>query len=85
MEQGARMRGERLQIMLTPDELTLIDDFRFKPPLLFLQSSHLSPAVVCVLQDAHLRCNHPTFRLDVLSCNTDCIFIDLKTAPSFRP
>ena len=25
-----RTRGERLQIMLTPDELVLIDDFRFK-------------------------------------------------------
>lgn len=24
------MRGERLQLMLTPDELTLLDDFRFK-------------------------------------------------------
>ncbi len=24
-----RSRGERLQIMLSPDELTLIDDFRF--------------------------------------------------------
>jgi len=24
------LRGERLQIMLTPDELSLIDDFRFK-------------------------------------------------------
>lgn len=24
-----RMRGERLQIMLTPEELTLIDNFRF--------------------------------------------------------
>ncbi len=23
-------RGERLQIMLTPDELTVLDDFRFK-------------------------------------------------------
>ena len=23
-------RGERLQIMLTPDELALVDDFRFK-------------------------------------------------------
>lgn len=30
MEQGARTRGERLQIMLTSDELVLIDDFRFK-------------------------------------------------------
>jgi hypothetical protein len=25
-----RMRGERLQIMLSPDELVLVDDFRFK-------------------------------------------------------
>ena len=25
-----RMRGERLQIMLTAEELTLVDDFRFK-------------------------------------------------------
>jgi hypothetical protein len=25
-----RMRGERLQIMLTPEELRLIDDFRFE-------------------------------------------------------
>ena len=25
-----RMRGERLQIMLTPSELLLVDDFRFK-------------------------------------------------------
>ena len=25
-----RTRGERLQIMLTPEELLLIDDFRFK-------------------------------------------------------
>lgn len=24
------MRAERLQLMLTPDELTLLDDFRFK-------------------------------------------------------
>ena len=24
------IRGERLQVMLSPDELTLIDDFRFK-------------------------------------------------------
>jgi hypothetical protein len=24
------MRGERLQVMLSPDELTAIDDFRFK-------------------------------------------------------
>jgi len=24
------MRGERLQIMLSPDELTVVDDFRFK-------------------------------------------------------
>jgi hypothetical protein len=26
----ARMRGERLQIMLSPEELTVLDDFRFK-------------------------------------------------------
>jgi hypothetical protein len=26
----SRTRGERLQIMLTPEELVLIDDFRFK-------------------------------------------------------
>jgi hypothetical protein len=25
-----RIRGERLQIMLTPDELMVVDDFRFK-------------------------------------------------------
>lgn len=25
-----RMRGERLQIMLSPEELALIDDFRFQ-------------------------------------------------------
>ena len=24
------LRGERLQVMLSPDELTLVDDFRFK-------------------------------------------------------
>ena len=24
------LRGERLQLMLTPDELTVLDDFRFK-------------------------------------------------------
>ena len=30
MSQEPRMRGERLQIMLTPEELVLIDDFRFK-------------------------------------------------------
>jgi len=24
------MRGERLQVMLSPEELTLVDDFRFK-------------------------------------------------------
>jgi hypothetical protein len=30
MVEAARTRGERLQIMLTPDELVLIDDFRFK-------------------------------------------------------
>ena len=27
---GKEMRGERLQLMLTPDELTMLDDFRFK-------------------------------------------------------
>jgi hypothetical protein len=26
---GERLRGERLQIMLSPEELSLIDDFRF--------------------------------------------------------
>ena len=30
MTDDARFRGERLQIMLTPDELVLIDDFRFR-------------------------------------------------------
>jgi hypothetical protein len=30
MSQEARTRGERLQIMLTPQELVLIDDFRFR-------------------------------------------------------
>ena len=30
MSEADRTRGERLQIMLTPDELVLIDDFRFK-------------------------------------------------------
>ena len=30
MSQEARTRGERLQIMLTPEELVLIEDFRFK-------------------------------------------------------
>ena len=30
MVEAARTRGERLQIMLTPDELVLIDDFRFR-------------------------------------------------------
>ena len=25
-----RLRGERLQIMLAPEELALVDDFRFK-------------------------------------------------------
>ena len=30
MSEVGRMRGERLQIMLTPEELGLIDDFRFK-------------------------------------------------------
>jgi hypothetical protein len=29
MSESARTRGERLQIMLTPEELVLIDDFRF--------------------------------------------------------
>jgi hypothetical protein len=29
MSDSDRMRGERLQIMLTPEELALIDDFRF--------------------------------------------------------
>jgi hypothetical protein len=27
---AARQRGERLQIMLNPEELVVIDDFRFK-------------------------------------------------------
>jgi hypothetical protein len=27
---GTRLRGERLQIMLSPEELTVLDDFRFK-------------------------------------------------------
>ena len=30
MAEDARSRGERLQIMLTPEELVLIDDFRFR-------------------------------------------------------
>jgi hypothetical protein len=30
MSEVGRTRGERLQIMLTPEELDLIDDFRFK-------------------------------------------------------
>jgi hypothetical protein len=30
MSEDVRMRGERLQIMLSPEELVLIDDFRFK-------------------------------------------------------
>jgi len=30
MSENGRTRGERLQIMLTPEELVLIDDFRFK-------------------------------------------------------
>ena len=30
MTEDARFRGERLQIMLAPDELVLIDDFRFR-------------------------------------------------------
>ena len=29
-ERDSRTRGERLQIMLTPDELAAVDDFRFK-------------------------------------------------------
>jgi hypothetical protein len=29
-ESDSRIRGERLQIMLTPDELEAVDDFRFK-------------------------------------------------------
>ena len=31
MSQEARTRGERLQIMLTPEEFVLIDDFRLSP------------------------------------------------------
>ena len=30
MSQEARTRGERLQIMLTPEELVLIDDFQIQ-------------------------------------------------------
>ena len=30
MSESVRTRGERLQIRLTPEELVLIDDFRFK-------------------------------------------------------
>ena len=30
MSEDSRTRGERLQIMLTPEELVLIDDFRFE-------------------------------------------------------
>ena len=30
MSEDVRMKGERLQIMLSPEELILIDDFRFK-------------------------------------------------------
>jgi hypothetical protein len=30
MTDGQRLRGERLQIMLTADELSMVDDFRFK-------------------------------------------------------
>lgn len=30
MVENAHGRGERLQLMLSPDELALIDDFRFK-------------------------------------------------------
>jgi hypothetical protein len=29
-KRGMLARGERLQIMLSPDELTAVDDFRFK-------------------------------------------------------
>ena len=30
MSEPGRLRGERLQIMLSPEELVLVDDFRFK-------------------------------------------------------
>ena len=30
MGETERMRGERLQIMLSPEELVVVDDFRFK-------------------------------------------------------
>jgi hypothetical protein len=30
MSKPGRMRAERLQVMLTPEELVLLDDFRFK-------------------------------------------------------
>jgi hypothetical protein len=30
MAKANALRGERLQLMLTPEELTVIDDFRFK-------------------------------------------------------
>ena len=30
MSDSSIARGERLQLMLTPEELTLLDDFRFK-------------------------------------------------------
>ena len=30
MAEAARQRAERLQIMFDPDELTAVDDFRFK-------------------------------------------------------
>jgi hypothetical protein len=30
MPAAARQRGERLQIMLSPEELVVVDDFRFK-------------------------------------------------------
>ena len=30
MSEAGRTRGERLQIMLSPEELVLVDDFRFK-------------------------------------------------------
>ena len=30
MVESTRLRGERLQIMLSPEELVVVDDFRFK-------------------------------------------------------
>jgi hypothetical protein len=30
MSEAGRERGERLQIMLSPEELVVVDDFRFK-------------------------------------------------------